>query len=105
MPALSDYRLRSVLLGALPGAIIVTDLGHTKPIIVSLPHSGPFRIYLWTTTPDASVQGRPVGEHKAQIIIPGTARGSTQRLNLEGMPTALLGYSPLFSVLDRKSVV
>ena len=98
MPALSDYRLHSVLLGALPGATVVTDWGHTKPIIVSLPSSGPFRIYLWTTTPDASVQGRPAGEHKAQIILPGTARGSTQRLNLEGMPTALLGYSPLFSV-------
>jgi len=98
MPALSDHRLRAVLLAALPGAAAVTDLGHTKPIIVSLPDSGPFRIYLWTTTPDASVQGRPAGEHKAQIILPGTPRGSTQRLNLVGMPTALLGYSPLFSV-------
>jgi len=98
MPALSDHRLRAVLLGALPGATVVTDLGHTKPIIVSFPNSGPFRIYLWTTTPDASAQGRPAGEHKAQIILPGTSRGSTQRLNLEAMPTALLGYSPLFSV-------
>jgi putative restriction endonuclease len=98
MPALSDYRLRSVLLGALPGAQIVTDAGHTKPIILSLPNAGPYRIYLWTTTPDASAQGRPAGEHKAQIILPGTERGSTQRLNLAGMPTALLGYSPLFSV-------
>jgi putative restriction endonuclease len=98
MPALSENRLHSVLLGALPGATLLTDLGHTKPIIVSLPDVGPFRIYLWTTTPDASAQGRPAGEHKAQIILPGTPRGSTQRLNLEGMPTALLGYSPLFSV-------
>jgi putative restriction endonuclease len=98
MPALSEHRLHSVLLGALPGAAVLTDLGHTKPIIVSLPDAGPFRIYLWTTTPDASAQGRPAGEHKAQIILPGTPRGSTQRLNLEGMPTALLGYSPLFSV-------
>jgi len=98
MPALSEHRLHSVLLGALPGATVLADLGHTKPIIVSLPDAGPFRIYLWTTTPDASAQGRPAGEHKAQIILPGTPRGSTQRLNLEGMPTALLGYSPLFSV-------
>ena len=98
MPALSDYRLCSVLLGALPGAQIVTDASHTKPIILSLPNAGPYRIYLWTTTPDASVQGRPVGEHKAQIILPGTARGSTQHLNLAEMPTALLGYSPLYSV-------
>ncbi|MBA4147608.1 MAG: HNH endonuclease [Verrucomicrobia bacterium] len=98
MPALSDHRLRAVLLSALPGATVITDLGHTKPMILSLPNSEPFRIYLWTTTPDASAQGRPAGEHKAQIILPGTVRGSTQRLNLEGMPTALLGYSPLFSV-------
>lgn len=98
MPALSDLRLRSVLFGALPGGTSVIDLGHTKPIIVSIPESGTFRIYLWTTTPDASVQGRPAGEHKAQIILPGTPRGSTQHLDLEGIPTALLGYSPLFGV-------
>jgi putative restriction endonuclease len=98
MPALSDHRLRSVLLGALPRATIVSDVGHTKPIILKLPNAGPYRIYLWTTTPDRSMQGRPVGEHKAQIILPGTARGSTQRLDLLGMPTALLGYSPLFGV-------
>lgn len=98
MPALSDHRLRSVLLGALPGASVVTDLGHTKPIIVTFPGIGPFRIYLWTTTPDASVQGRPIGEHKAQIILPGTPRGSVQHLNLADMPTALLGYSPIFGV-------
>lgn len=98
MPALSDDRLRSALLAALPNARIITDAGHTKPIIVSLPRSDPYRIYLWTTTPDASAHGRPVGEHKAQIILPGTPRGSTQHLQLEGMPTALLGYSPLFGV-------
>ena len=98
MPALSDHRLRSALLGALPGATIVSYAGHTKPIILTIPNAGPYRIYLWTTTPDASVQGRPAGEHKAQIILPGTARGSRQHLNLEGMPTALLGYSPLFGV-------
>lgn len=98
MPALSDQRLRTVLLGALPDATVVADSGSTKPIVVSLPASRLYRIYLWTTTPDASVHGRPAGEHKAQIILPGTSRGSTQRLNLEGMPTALLGYSPLYGI-------
>lgn len=98
MPALSDHRLRAALMSALPGAKTVTDLGHTKPIILSLPNGASYRIYLWTTTPDASVQGRPAGEHKAQIILPGTARGSIQQLNLKGFPTALLGYSPLYSV-------
>ncbi len=98
MPPLSDHRLRSALLSALPTATIVTDAGHTKPIILALPDFGPVRIYLWTTTPDESARGRPEDEHKAQIILPGTARGSRQRLNLEGMPTALLGYSPLFGV-------
>lgn len=98
MPALSDYRLRSVLLSALPGAAIVTDVGHTKPIILRLPDAELYRIYLWTTTPDRSERGRPIGEHKAQIILPGTDRGSTQLLDLSGMPTALLGYSPLFGL-------
>jgi putative restriction endonuclease len=98
MPALPDHRLRSVLLSALPGAILVEDHGHTKPIIVSLQNENRFRIYLWTTTPDASAHGRPAGEHKAQIILPRTVRGSSQRLVHGDIPTAVLGYSPLFGV-------
>lgn len=74
------------------------DHGHTKPIVLNVPNIGPTRIYLWTTTPDASVRGRPAGEHKAQIILPGSPRGSRQLLDTREIPTALLGYSPLFGV-------
>lgn len=98
MPALSDTRLRSLLLAALPGAQVVHDPGHTKPIILDVPDFGRTRIYLWTTTPDASAQGRPAGENKAQIILPGTPKGSRQHLELAEFPTALLGYSPVFGV-------
>jgi|SRR5438046_1932233 len=98
MPALSDSRLRAILLGALPGATVDHDRGHMKPIILKIRGIGRIRIYLWTTTPDASVQGRPAGEHKAQIILPGSPRGSRQHLSLVDMPTALLGYSPIFGV-------
>ena len=98
MPALSDSRLRQLLLGALPGAVPVLDLGHTKPMVLDVPGYGLVRVYLWTTTPDASSQGRPAGEHKAQIIIPGTPRSSRQHLDLADMPVALLGYSPVFGL-------
>lgn len=100
MAGLSEFRLRALLLGSLPGARVAHDFGHTKPIILDVPDVGLIRIYLWTTTPDASVQGRPLGEHKAQIILPGTPRGSRQVLDLKDMPTALLGYSPLFGVFS-----
>lgn len=100
MPALSDGRLRQLLFGALPGAVPVLDLGHTKPILLDVPGFGLVRVYLWTTTPDASTHGRPQGEHKAQVIIPGTPRGSRQHLDLSGMPVALLGYSPIFGLFS-----
>lgn len=98
MPALSDNRLRQIVLRSLPGAREVSQWGHTKPIVLEVPNLGSVRIYLWTTTPDRSVAGRPPGEHKAQIILPGTARTSRQQLRVGDMTTALLGYSPVFGV-------
>lgn len=98
MPALSDNRLRQIVLRSLPGAREISQSGHTKPIVLDVPSLGAVRLYLWTTTPDRSVAGRPPGEHKAQIILPGTARGSRQYLSVGDMTTALLGYSPVFGV-------
>jgi putative restriction endonuclease len=98
MPALSDYRLRQLLLRSLPGAREAGTGANTKPILLEVPGMGLTRIYLWTTTPDRSTAGRPVGEHKAQIILPGTARGSRQHLLTGDITTALLGYSPVFGI-------
>ena len=104
MSGLSDARLRQILLGSLPGANEVGATGNTKPIEVQIPTAGRHRIYLWTTTPDQSTTGRPSDEHKAQIILPGTARGSRQILLNGDMTTALLGYSPVFGVFTAWQV-
>ena len=65
---------------------------------MDIPNLGRVRFYVWTTTPDQSVSGRPPGEHKSQIIIPGTRRGERQTFQIGNIPTFILGYSPLFSV-------
>lgn len=92
--ALSSHRLVSLLEGATGGRVGASEVA-PKPAILDIPDFGTVRVYLWTTTPDQSAVGRPAGEYKSQIILPGTERGSTQHLVLSGMPTFLVGYSPL----------
>jgi len=105
MPKLSDARLRQLVLRSLPAASEVGTARHTKPMIVEVPPVGLHRIYLWTTTPDQSARGRrPADEHKAQITLPGTPRGSRQILLHRDMTTALLGYSPVFGVFSAWQV-
>jgi putative restriction endonuclease len=98
MATLSSDRLLHLLLVALPGSTRLPSPHAPKPVLLQVPNIGRVRIYLWTTTPDESEQGRPEGEHKSQIIIPGTPRGSRQHLDINGTPTFVMGYSPLFGV-------
>lgn len=98
MAQLSSQRLTQLLLSALAGAREEPSPNAPKPIILNVPNLGRIRFYLWTTTPDASRTGRPQGEHKSQIIIPGTARGTAQHLDLGDIPTFILGYSPFYGV-------
>jgi putative restriction endonuclease len=98
MAQLSSDRLTKLLLSALPGAREEPSPNAPKPVILNIPNLGRIRFYLWTTTPDASRTGRPLGEHKSQIIIPGTDRGSKQHLDLGDIPTFILGYSPFYGV-------
>lgn len=98
MAQLSSERLTKLLLSALPGAVAEPGANAPKPVVLNIPDLGRVRFYVWTTTPDASQSGRPVGEHKSQIIIPGTARGSAQHLELGDIPTFILGYSPFYGV-------
>jgi putative restriction endonuclease len=100
MPALSDIRLRQLILSSLPGSREIGAGTSTKPILLEVPSLGAIRIYLWTTTPDRSAVGRPAGEHKAQIILPGTGRGCRQHLLTGDITTALLGYSPVFGIFS-----
>jgi len=98
MATLSSGRLLQLLKAALPGATTEPSPNAPKPVVLNVPDVGRVRIYLWTTTPDESAQGRPEGEHKSQIIIPGTPRGSRQHLELGDIPTFLMGYSPFYGV-------
>lgn len=98
MAQLTSERLTELLLSALPGAREEPSPNAPKPVVVSVPELGKVRFYIWTTTPDASQTGRPQGEHKSQIIIPGTVRGSRQHLEFDNIPTFLLGYSPFYGV-------
>ena len=84
-------------MAALPGAILEPSTVAPKPALLRVPDIGRIRVYLWTTTPDQSTSGRPEGEHKSQMIIPGTQRGSVQHLDLDNTPT--------FMALFRLSVV
>lgn len=93
---LQSDRLKEILRRALPSmALIETDKA-PKPAVFDSKKLGRIGIYLWTTTPDKSAQGRPAGEYKSQIILPGTPKGSTQHFNIEDFDGCfLLGYSPL----------
>src|SRR5688500_2780738 len=81
-----------------PGATSRTEYPEVKPAVVDIPAMGPVRIYLSTLTKDQSQSGRPKGEFKIQPIPSGQPRGKRAGLDLGGMPTALLGYSPDFGV-------
>lgn len=98
MATLSASRLMALLQAALPGASVMPTATPPKPALFNVPDIGPVQFYLWTTTPDQSAQGRPIGEHKSQIIIPGTERGSRQHFALDAAPTFLMGFSPLLGV-------
>lgn len=99
MANLSNDKLLAVLQRSLPGCTIESGAGLVKPAKVTLPDQTSYRVYLWTATPDKSQQGRPRGEHKIQVILPGTHRGARQYFDVQsaGIPI-LLGYSPVFGV-------
>ena len=95
MPALSSETLLAKVRAVLPAeAVVRTDPADVRPIILDLPGVGPFRLYVWTLTEDRSREGRPPGEFKIQLILPGQGKGERGSLDLRDMPTGLLGYSP-----------
>ncbi|MGQ0656176.1 MAG: HNH endonuclease [Betaproteobacteria bacterium] len=99
MPALANRILRSRLAGALPPtARLEGGPEDVHPVVAEVPGFGRARFYLWTVTADRSAQGRPAGEFKIQLILPGQPRGARASLDLDGAYTALLGYSPEYGV-------
>jgi len=100
VPALSNRILLGKLLAALPrGTGVTSPRDFVHPVLVDVPTLGPWRVYLFTATPDRSRAGaRPPGEFKIQLILPDQERGRRAGLDLIGRSTALLGYSPDFGV-------
>ncbi len=99
MPALSAETLWAKVTAVLPvEAVVRTGPADVRPGMVDLPGLGPFRIYVWTLTEDRSSEGRPPGEFKIQLILPGQAAGERGSLELNDMAAALLGYSPDYGV-------
>lgn len=100
MPALRNEALWSKLRAALPaGARPRTTSPEVRPAVFKIPKLGTIRIYLWTVTEDRSRPGaRPPGEFKIQLIVHDQSRGGRSSLELDHVPTALLGYSPDFGV-------
>jgi putative restriction endonuclease len=101
MPALPNRVLFSKLASALPdGTRFETRPEEVHPGVAVVPGFGRTRLYLWTVTADRSEQGRPAGEFKIQLILPGQpkVKGPRGSLDLEGAYAALLGYSPDFGV-------
>lgn len=101
MASLSNDTLLKTLRRSLPNCNYKETTNTPKPAEFVNSHGETYRIYIWTTTPDRSVAGRPLGENKAQIILPGTKKGERQHFNFAGnAKTFLLGYSPLFGVFS-----
>jgi putative restriction endonuclease len=99
MPQLSARVLYSKLKAAIPNAAWQTSPDELAPAEVIIPDLGRVLIYLWTLTPDRSRQGRPLGEHKIQMIGDGHQRGRHEdMIFLSDAETVLAGFSPDYGV-------
>ena len=99
MPALPAKTLWSKVNAVLPReTVMLSKQDEVHPSVVDIPDLETFRIYVWTLTQDRSKQGRPLGVFKIQLILPGQGAGERGSLDLDSMPTALLGYSADFGV-------
>lgn len=97
MPALLQHVLQAKLAAALPAGTTFHSGDETRPAIATIPDFGTARFYLWTVTHVES-SDRPADEFKIQLILPGQERGDRGTLDLNDVPTFLLGYSPDFGV-------
>lgn len=97
MPALPQHVLKAKLAAALPKGTMFLSDDETRPALATIPDFGRARFYLWTVTHVES-SDRPVDEFKIQLILPGQVRGERDVLDLDAVPTFLLGYSPDFGV-------
>lgn len=99
MPALPNRVLHAKPRASLSaGSRLDPDGENVHPALGTVAGLGRTRFYLWTVTADRSARGRPPGEFKIQLILPGQSRHGRGTLENAGAYTVLLGYSPDYGV-------
>jgi hypothetical protein len=92
MPATPKRVLHRLFLAGLNSSVEAGPLTEI-PFRITLPGPGQFIVYLFTLTSPPG--GRPTGEYKIQLIVPGQGRGNRGTLQFRpGSTTLLGGWSP-----------
>ncbi len=81
----------------LPASILTLNQGSAKPARIDVQGLGPVAVYLWSLTSSRLGTGRPPGEMRVQLIVPGYRRGARQSLIVDDIPTIILGYSAQYN--------
>jgi hypothetical protein len=93
VPAVPKPTIHTHILRALGNAAEEHGDLDEVPFRVRLHGLGDFDLYTFTLTSPPG--GRPVGEYKVQLIVPGQARGQRGQLDFApGVFTILVGWSP-----------
>ena len=96
---ISPLELHSVLVDALDDRVVnVSDLS-AKPLELELKEPLPSRVRAYVYNATRPPGGRPAGEHKVQLIVPGQVRGERGNFDISDDHTVLLvGYAAEESV-------
>ena len=101
MPAVPKPELHQQMLAALGEAVREHGEVNEVPLVVRLTSGVALSIFAFTLTPSRSATGRPTGEFKAQLIVPGQERGSGKKGRLPTAPASvpvIAAWSPAHDV-------
>ena len=96
---MTQLELHSVLVDALDDQVVAASNLGAKPLELELREPLPSRVRAYVYNATRPPGGRPAGEHKVQLIVPGQARGERGNFDISGDHTVLLvGYAAEESV-------
>ncbi|HZR00548.1 MAG TPA: hypothetical protein VFC93_17245 [Chloroflexota bacterium] len=101
MPAVPKAALHQKILVALGDLVRTHDDLDKIPFVVRLTSDVGLSVFAFTLTPSKSATGRPTGEHKAQLIVPGQKRGAGEKGRLLVAPYSapvIAAWSPQYDV-------
>jgi len=92
---LTQEELHSALIKALDGHVVKVPNGlNEKPLELDLQSPLPQRVRVYMYNATRPPGGRPLGEHKVQLIVPGQGKGNRGNFdNREGRIVLLIGYA------------